>query len=277
MLPAAALLALQAAPAVVGGVQAITGAKKSDLEKNNKLKIRELEANPGLTSQDRSALYQQLVMPSKQAAAELQRSAGAQMAASGATSGADVSQVRKDAADTAARGAERASAGVAEADVGRRAEQKGEIAQRGAADQAYKQQRRATAFNALAQAAGIAGDLAGAPPAMQLAGMFGTRRDSTAEMEAGLKSRGFSPEASTDMAEMERRAPGQTAAMQRSLYYDIAGPESDRSLAKVKPLEADPTPDESATRVEMALQGKLPIGDLLGWELEAYHVLKQEG
>lgn len=178
-------------PLAVGAAQAVTGGLKSEFDRRNEeeaARLRKLQGlgEFGLTAQEERIAHQGLIQPVKAAAQYAQSRAEATQASAGNVSGAALSSLRQETSRGIGEAQQRAALTVQQQDVAKQRAQKAELAQREAASEAARKERRASVFEGLSQAAAAGGSLLGAVPEVtRAAGLAGAPiRDTTALADA---------------------------------------------------------------------------------------------
>ena len=122
-------------------------------------------------------------------------------------SGADLARLREEQTRAIGEAGERAALAIAQADARKEAAQRQEIAQREALAETRRQERQASLFGGLAQAAGAAGRLSGGvPEVMRAAGLAGAPIADTAELRTRLANLGVEGSAAEMILRMNPRA-----------------------------------------------------------------------
>jgi hypothetical protein len=206
----AALAAAGAISSAIGAGQAISGSRRSKFDKRNEAELDELlglqdRDQLGLTGSERSIAERSLLDPVRQASAETRRRAEAAIPGSGA-SGADLARLRTEQTGAIAGAGERAALALDQADQRKTAAQRQEIAQREAIAETRRQERQASLFGGVAQAAGAAGQVAGAvPEALRAAGLAGAPIADQSGLIDKLDELGVGPEGQAIIKRMNPR------------------------------------------------------------------------
>jgi hypothetical protein len=196
-------LGIAAAGALTGGVglaQGIAGAVKTKADKANEKRLRELEELKensllGLTGTDWRVQERSLLAPVRSAAGET-RARAEQIGAGRDMTGADLSRLRTEQTTAIAGAGERAALTLEQKNLLKIAAQEQEIRSREARMGERADQRKASVFEGLSDAAGAAGAVAGATPeALRAAGLAGASIYDTKALSDGLEARGITGEA----------------------------------------------------------------------------------
>lgn len=167
MLPGLAAGATGALGLAQAGVNILANneAQKRNREKLEQLMRMEAGGQLGLTGTEERLMQRRMNDPVAQAAQAAQSRAARIAATMGeGASGGDLAQLRQEAQQLRAGGAQNTALAVSEADRAAAEQQKNEIEQRMALKLAMRRDDIDQAFNAASQLAGAAGQAAGAPP-----------------------------------------------------------------------------------------------------------------
>ena len=207
---AAGLLAAQALSAGAGAAQAIAGSRKSKFDKRNDQELNRLlglkeRDQLGLSGAERSIAERGLLDPVRSASAATRRQSEAALSGSGA-SGAELSRLRQEQTGAIAQAGERAALALDQADQRKEAAQRQELAQREQIAESRRQERQASLFAGLGQAAGAAGQLAGGvPEVLRAAGLAGAPISDTSGLQDALASAGVTGESAQLIMRMNPR------------------------------------------------------------------------
>jgi len=233
------LLAAGGISAGIGAAQAITGGRKSEFDKRNEERLDEIarlqaQGRLGLSSQEKAVREQQLVDPVRQQAEQAQSRNEAVQAASGSLTGGDLSRLRTETQRSIGEGAQGAALAISQEDTAKKQSQLAERAQLEATQEQRRLDRRASVFGGLSQAAGAAGQIAGAvPEVLRAAGLAGAPISDTLAFKTKLNDMGVPPDL---QAEVLRIPPNRlTRVLNNALQGNIQGPEE---VAMLKILEA---------------------------------------
>jgi hypothetical protein len=184
-----------------GLAQAISGATKTEADKQREERLRRLAAlveqnQLGLTGPQRQLAERQLLDPIRRGAQQSQTRAEQIAAASGAPSGAALSRLRTESARQIQEGAQTAAARIQAADIAREQAQLAEQAQLQAVQEARQRERRGAIFGGISQAAGAAGAVAGSvPELLRVSDIAGAPIRDVAGFQAALDRQGIPPAA----------------------------------------------------------------------------------
>lgn len=183
-----------------GAAQAISPLVKTKAEKRNEQELERLldlqaRGQLGLSAKEQQLRQQQYVSPVKSAAMQAQERAEAVAAGAGQASAADLSRLRTETTREIAEGAQQAQMRMLEEDVQRQAQQRAEIEQRMAAEEARGLERRRGVLEGVGQIAGAAGALAGqVPETMRMYGEFGAPLRDPQALKDFMEAEGYSPD-----------------------------------------------------------------------------------
>jgi hypothetical protein len=173
-----ALLASGALSAGAGVAGSLLNNKQQryNREQLDALMRRKESGTLGMSGTQQRLLDQQLNAPVASAASQAQQRAEQIAAATGGTSGADLSRLRTERDRTVASGAQNAALQIAAANEQERMRQLNEIEQRLAAQSAMRRDDFNQIAGGFSQAMGPIGELAGGPPAtLRMSNLFGGR------------------------------------------------------------------------------------------------------
>ncbi|HZW06279.1 MAG TPA: hypothetical protein VFF65_04075, partial [Phycisphaerales bacterium] len=159
-------IAMLAAAAVAGGVQAGMAAKKSKYDKEMEARKAELARKEkwgglGLTGREKDVMERTMMAPVQANMTQLQQQQERLLSATGGTSGEQIGQVRRDISHATARATQSAADLIAQADIAKAEAQRAEISQLGAALEGRRVERLNNAFGAITDTLGAAGSYAG--------------------------------------------------------------------------------------------------------------------
>lgn len=203
-------------PAALGVAQAgltmlPTEQSRYNAEQLRKLKEQKAKGQLGLTGTEREQLASSMLQPVRTAATQQQSMSDATLAATGRTSGADLSRVRTETGRTLGAAAEEAGRTVAQANLDRARQQEAEIEQR----LAFKAQRQADLMEGASQ---VGSEIASA--AGKLAAYGGKGAPSTAKLEQRLGSYGWEQADAKYLADLTAKNP---EAVQRAIQVALSG------------------------------------------------------
>lgn len=147
----------------IAGALGNNGEQKLVNQQLDRLTRKKQQGNLGLSGEQQQMMDQALNAPVQNAAAQARSRAEQIAAASGSSSGADLSRLRQEQGRTVATGAQNAAAQIQSADVQKRQQQLDEINRLTALKSGLKQDDYSSIFGGLSQVAGAAGGAAGVP------------------------------------------------------------------------------------------------------------------
>jgi len=198
----------------LGLAQGVANALPTQTDKANKKRLEELTrlkqaGQLGLGGREEQLLSARLTQPVQQAAQQAQSRTEALQAASGGTSGADLSRLRTEQARTLSAGAQVAGAQVEAANLAAKRAQENEIEQRRAAVSQRKKDAINSIFGGATQAAGAAGAIAGSvPETLRSTGVAGAAIRDFSGLESQLRAANLPEEQVQQLLAMERSNPG---------------------------------------------------------------------
>lgn len=228
---------IAAAAGIAAATAAITAAvraRKSALEKKHeeeldKLLQKQRTTGLGLTPQEQRLREQQLIAPVQQAA-EAGRARGEAIgAATGQTSGADISRLRQEQARVIGTGAQRAQQAITTEDIASQRAGQAHIAALEAAVQEGKFRRQEAKLEAISEAGAAAGSIAGgSPETFRAAGLAGAPIRDQAALVQRLKEVGVDDEG---IRIIQNIPPEQLSrVLNNVLEGNIAGPQEEALL-----------------------------------------------